>query len=243
MLANQLNICTPISLAEMNDASLMKRTDTKFLVPSHLLPSIVAQLQHDYRILQIGPDRLMTYNSTYYDTPENHFYHTHHNGRAHRIKVRIRNYVESDLSFLEVKQKDSYGNTVKKRIKVTKVPTKLEGKQHQFVTETTHQDFMLEQSITNAFSRFTLVQNSLKERVTFDTKLAFNESAFNDDLAIVELKQARLDRDSLVYSTLKNMGIHPYSISKYCIGMAHTFPLIKQNFFKSKFLRINKLTK
>lgn len=242
MLSHHLHRYPSISLEEMNDASLMKRTDTKFIVPSGLLPGIIDQIQQDYKVLQVGANRLMTYNSTYYDTPQNHFYHTHHNGRAHRIKVRIRTYVESDLSFLEVKQKDSYGNTIKKRIKVTDEPQELIDDKQRFITTITRQKFHLQQSITNAFRRFTLVQNSLKERITFDTGLTFNKVPFNQKLAIIELKQEQLDRNSPLYRALKNMRIHPYSISKYCMGMAHTYPLLKQNIFKPKFLKINKIT-
>lgn len=241
MEKRSLDIFTPISLSEMNEAALMKRTDTKFLVRTADLPTILACLNESYSVLQVGADRLMTYNSAYYDTPNAYFYHMHHNGLAHRVKVRIRNYVESNLSFLEVKQKDSYGNTIKKRIKVAEAPQVLQNELHQFVTTTTGQNFELEQSISNSFNRFTLVRQDLKERVTFDTNLAFDGNSFYPGLAIVELKQARLDRNSLLYSTLKACGTHPYSISKYCMGMAANSPELKQNQFKPKFIKINKL--
>ncbi len=241
MEREELNIFQPISLSEMNEAALMKRTDTKFLVKITDLPAILSFLKDSYKVLQVGDDRLMTYDSVYYDTPDSNFYYMHHNGLAHRVKVRIRKYVESNLSYLEVKQKDSYGNTIKNRIKVGDAPQLLKNEFHQFVCNTTGQDFELLQSISNRFNRFTLVRLDLKERVTFDTNLAFDGHTFYPGLAIVELKQARLNRNSQLYTTLKAKGIHPYSISKYCMGMAANSPELKQNKFKPKFIKITKL--
>ncbi|MDB4173907.1 polyphosphate polymerase domain-containing protein [Bacteroidia bacterium] len=242
MQKSQLNILQPISLSEMNEVSLMKRVDTKFLVRTAALPAIIDTIKNSYRVLQIDENRLMTYKSAYYDTPQAYFYHMHHNGLSYRIKIRVRNYVESELSFLEIKQKDSQGNTVKNRVKVPDINTSLSGEFADFITNTTGQQFQLEQSIVNSFNRFTLVHIGMKERVTFDLNLAFNDIPFQKGLAIIELKQESLDRTSPLFSTLKKQGIHPYSISKYCMGMARTHQQLKQNRFKPKFLKINKLT-
>ena len=242
MDALNLDIFDSISLDEMNSVSLMKRMDTKFVLHRDTIQGILVKIQPDYKILQVASDKLMTYNSIYFDTEDDHFYHMHHNGHSHRLKVRIRNYLESDLCFLEVKQKDSQGNTLKKRIKVNELTSTLDEEAITFVTKTTAKQIKLYRSIENQFNRFTLVSTRLQERVTIDTNLSYNGVILNEDLVIIELKQEKLNRLSPLFRALKAQSINPYSISKYCMGMASTKPDLKQNLLKPKFLKINKVT-
>ena len=233
---------SPISLAEMDEVKLMKRMDTKFIVNTKYIPELLNALTTDYRILEIGGNRLMTYDSLYYDTSNLKFYLDHHNKRTNRIKIRKRNYVESGITFLEIKQKDNKGITNKSRIPLTEYSSDISEAGHSFVTKTTNQQLNLKQSITNRFNRLTLVGINHQERVTIDFNLAYNGDSFNDNLAIIELKQEKLDRNSPLFQQLKSRNIHPYSISKYCIGMAATNPELKQNNFKRKMLTIKKKT-
>jgi hypothetical protein len=87
-----------------------------------------------------------------------------------------------------------------------------------------------------------LVSIKEQERATIDFNLSFNGDIFNPNLAIIELKQEKLRRSSPMFQILKKRGIHPNSISKYCIGISEMHPDIKQNFFKRKKLIINKIT-
>ena len=95
-------------------------------------------------------------------------------------------------------------------------------------------------SISNRFNRITLVSNNAVERVTMDFNLGFNGTVMNQNLVIIELKQEKLDRTSKLFQALKQRQVHPYSISKYCMGMATTKPQLKQNYFKHKIITINK---
>ena len=95
----------------MDSVSLMKRVDTKFIIHIEQLPQLLDIVYNDYRVLEINQNRVMTYKSNYFDTPNSNLYLLHHNGKSSRVKVRIRNYVESNLFFLEVKQKSNRGNT------------------------------------------------------------------------------------------------------------------------------------
>jgi hypothetical protein len=103
----------PISLPEMDGVGLMDRADTKFLLPKNKVVDLLTDVLNDYKVLEVKNDRVMTYNSLYYDTPEKDFYNWHHNGKVNRLKIRIRNYVESNIYFLEVKRKDGKGKTKK----------------------------------------------------------------------------------------------------------------------------------
>lgn len=240
-----LNQFKSISLDEMNDVSLMKRTDTKFVVNIKFIHLILEKLKDHYSVLEIDKRRIMKYSSLYLDTPEFKFYHDHHNGRVNRTKIRQRKYVDSNLTFLEIKQKNGKGETNKSRIKIDDFETLLKKSSDEFIQKITNKKFKLVPSLWNRFNRITLVNLKNKERVTIDLKLSYtinnSEKSYND-LVIVEVKQSRFNRNSIVVKTLKNFKYYPYSISKYCIGVVNIYKDLKHNLFKKKLLRINKIT-
>lgn len=234
----------PISLMEMDDVSLMNRSDTKFILPISEVLEILSSVSDKYQVLEVNNNRLMTYKSLYYDTPEHAFYQWHHNGKINRIKVRIRNYVESNLHFLEVKRKNGKGMTKKSRIQIRGFEKKLTESSKNFITEVTNKDFQLSPILENKFNRITLVSKTFKERATIDFNLNFlngNDQKNYENLAIIEIKQESVNRNSPVYKALKIRHILPNSISKYCLGMVSLYNDIKHNSFKGKLLQIQKL--
>ena len=104
-ISNAIHGFKKITLEEMNAVSLMKRTDTKYIVNVNFLAPILEDLQKEYQVLEIDNRRIMNYSSVYFDTPEFKFYFDHHNGKVNRTKIRQRKYVDSELTFLEIKQK------------------------------------------------------------------------------------------------------------------------------------------
>lgn len=235
---------SPISLEEMNSVALMKRTDTKFIINKSQLISVLNKLKNSYRVLEIKKDRIMSYSSLYFDTVDNKFYNDHHNGKNNRTKVRQRKYIESDLCFLEVKQKNGKGETNKSRIPVSDFEMNLTKISKDFISSTTNQQYNLIPSLWNKFNRITLVNLKSKERVTIDLNLSYtiNDREKNfDNLVVVEVKQERFDRKSEIVKTLKSIRQHPYSISKYCIGMISLYKDLKYNIFKKKLIKINNI--
>ena len=109
---------TPISLAEMAGVKLMNRIDTKFVANARLLPEILRLAQQDYYVQEIDGQRLTAYDTLYYDTLDLQMYLRHHDRQLRRQKIRVRTYVDSQLTFLEVKNKSNKGRTKKKRIEV-----------------------------------------------------------------------------------------------------------------------------
>jgi hypothetical protein len=236
---------TSTSLADMDGVALMKRTDTKFIIHKDELQGLLKHMCKFYNVLEIEENRVMTYSSLYFDTPNKKFYLDHHNGKVNRTKIRMRKYIESDLCFLEIKQKDGKGKTNKSRIPLPDFELNLEDNSKDFIGEITQESFDLAPSIWNGFNRITLVNKKAKERVTIDLNLTFQinqESKSYSDLVIIELKQERYDRNSPIVKSLRYLRQHPYSISKYCVGMANLYPNLKSNLFKNKLLKINKLT-
>src|SRR5687767_7859268 len=107
----------PISLDEMDGVKLMDRTDTKFLFKAEQLPAFLEQLATSYRVLEINDRRICRYETLYFDTADFQLYLCHQNGKLNRYKVRFRRYVESDVSYFEVKLKNNKGRTIKTRVK------------------------------------------------------------------------------------------------------------------------------
>lgn len=106
----------PIGLAEIGErASLMTRTDRKYLVPVASAHRLLAALDGDVRVLEIDDARTFGYRSTYYDTADLVSYRTAATGRRRRFKVRRRDYLDTGASFLEVKTLTGRGQSSKVR--------------------------------------------------------------------------------------------------------------------------------
>lgn len=236
----------PISLAEMKDIKLMNRIDKKYLATIDQLVQLLVMAQGKYMVQQIDGKRYNRYHTIYFDTPDEEMYTMHHNGRLVRQKVRVRTYLDSDDTFLEVKNKNNHGRTKKKRMAVGSVHTLREDGGDTLLAK--HANYLLDDlvpKVENRFERITLVNMAKTERLTIDCHVKFHhcetdmEDTF-DRLVIIELK-----RDGNVYSPVKSMlrelRIKPSGFSKYCIGSALTKPSLKRNRFKSRFVRINKL--
>ena len=97
----------PISLSEMDGVKLMNRTDTKFAFEVTKLPLLIQKMIPFYRVLAINDKLIHDYKSLYFDTDNRKFYLDHHNRRVNRNKIRFREYVGSDLIFLEIKRKNT----------------------------------------------------------------------------------------------------------------------------------------
>lgn len=254
-LTDIISTFDPISLSEMEGVKLMNRIDTKYAVSIDLLPSILTAAKVDYFAQEIDGQRIATYDTLYYDTNTLDMYMRHHDKQLVRQKIRVRQYVDSNLTFLEIKRKNNKGRTKKKRIAVPgfdiHAETLGQSKRELWSVE----DFIATKSrytweqisphLSTRFERITLVNKAKTERLTIDMNLIWDnvvtgkKKSFNN-LVIIELK-----RDGNVSSPMNkimlDLRIHPFKISKYCIGTALTTPDIKKNRFKDKIRKIEKL--
>lgn len=234
----------PISLLEMDRVKLMNRVDTKFAFSKVQLLDILPALVHSYRILEIENTRSPFYESLYLDNQAFKFFKDHHNGRTNRFKVRFRKYVESNLTFLEIKHKIK-GRTDKKRVKVEEIPDGLKENHLDFIRNVLQEEHQLNAVLWNSFHRLTLVNKYSNERLTldFDLKFKWNDESVNfSNLIIAELKQETVDRSSPFFQLMKSFGIRPYRLSKYCIGSIELYGnRLKFNRFKRKLLKLKKI--
>jgi hypothetical protein len=238
-IKNLLHDFNSITLQEMDGVSLLKRTDTKFVLTIDQLAELLDLVKDNYRALEINNQRLMSYQTTYYDTIHYQFFYHHHNQRKNRYKVRTRTYLNGGLSFLEVKFKNNKSQTIKSRSLIELDSFIPNG--HQILLDANLDQLHLQKSLVNDFQRFTLTDKDLTERTTIDLNIAFNGSVWQKNLVILELKQPKLNRNSLVFRALKQMHVQPTSFSKYCIGLSLQDNQMKNNNFKSTFNLINKL--
>ena len=244
MNVSKLSGFASISLEEMNGVSLLKRVDTKFLTTNSELSKLLPLLYSDYQILEIEGNRLMNYSTLYFDTKDLRCYMEHHNGKAKRHKIRIRRYVESDICFLEVKEKQNSGMTNKVRCSIDDFETNLSPESKKFIEKATKKDWELEPALHNYFKRFTLVNTQRSERVTIDTGLEYKTDSTTKNfknVVVIEVKQEKQNTRTPIYSILKSNRIRTVSFSKYCMGVANIFSGVKSNKFKELNLKINQL--
>lgn len=250
LLDSFLNSYEPISLSEMDKVQLMNRVDTKFLLNYNQLPYLLEKALEHYRVVEIDGQRISPYSSIYLDTENAEMYRMHHNRKLNRYKVRIRSYVNSGITFLEVKRKNNKGRTAKERIKI-------ENSKFETITlDEAEQEFIIEKSpyiysslrpqLQNFFQRITFVDKQETERVTVDIGLRYSEIGGKNtlkinNLVVIEMKQSGHSH-SFFRDYLKEQAIYPANMSKYCLGMILTYPNLKNNRFKKKLRLINKIT-
>ncbi len=223
----------------------MKRVDTKFVFNRILLEEIFPLLVDQYKLLYVNDVVKSKYTSLYFDTKDFKFFMNHHNGKLNRSKVRFREYIDSQVSFLEVKRKTPKGKTIKKRIQVDGLTKTLNLDQKQFIKIRLKEDYELFYCHTNFFHRITMVNKFLKERITIDFDLRFEseKKTIKDEtshIVIAEVKQEKLDRTSFFYKLMKENGVRPSSMSKYCIGTSLLNKDLKANRFKKNFRVLTK---
>ena len=104
-----------ITLDEMSSIKLMNRVDTKYVLSEECCLELLRRAVGDYSVQVIGDVRAARYETLYYDTPSWEMYTVHHNRKLTRQKIRTRTYIETMLSFVEVKNKTNRGRTKKRR--------------------------------------------------------------------------------------------------------------------------------
>ncbi len=226
------------TLRELNELGMDNRVDSKYLLPIDLLGDVLEHLSKSYSILTVDNKKVFTYENTYFDTPDRFFYHSHHNGKLNRQKLRFRRYKESDLCVLETKLKTNKSRTIKQRIRVED-----DGQNDitGFLNEQIHSTRdNLSPKLFNNYRRMTFTHLHKKEKVTIDFNLGFENPDSHqryhiDDYFIVEVKTESKSQHSEFSLYCKEKGIRKKRFSKYCMGTCLTNnDDVKKNNFKKK---------
>lgn len=247
-----LNEMEPISLDDMSAVKMMNRIDTKYVVDDLTVNKLFELIKDEYYVQEIDGKRISAYDSVYYDTADNHMYIIHQDKKLKRDKLRVRNYVDTGTYFCEVKHKNNHGRTKKKRIEVGEgvfADLKSDAATREFVENQlpTYDFDGFVKKLSTAFERVTVVNKGKTERITIDFNVRFHNFENGNECGIAPLVIIELKRDgqceSFFQKTLFELRVKPLSISKYCIGRALTDKTLKQNRFKKKIIKLEKLKK
>ena len=234
-----------ISLEEMNEVRLLNREDTKYIFNANSLADVLETASGLYKLLTINNLNLLSYQTLYFELPDLRLYHDHHKGMRSRYKVRFREYCDTGQVYLEVKEKNNKDRTIKDRMPVDKIEINLSEQSIEFIEKFIQVDAsQLMPSLWTNFSRLTLVNQEDKERITMDMNISFESNSGKQNLPFLIISEVKLDRNigqNTFAKLLKSHKIFPSKMSKYGVGTALLNPTIKQNRFKEKIIKLNKL--
>lgn len=233
-----------ISLQKLDDVKFMNRIDQKFILHQQELNNFLEDIQNEYDVLDIQGKRIFKYSSLYFDTDFLNFYADHHNGKPNRVKIRHREYQDTNTSFFEIKKKLKGSRTEKFRIEITGNPLIDKQSEQSLLKQHQLDHISLHPTILIDYCRITLSAKDLSERVTIDIGLQFQKQNLKEsleNLVIIEVKQNKVKRESAVIKALRKRRNRPLGISKYATGMVLMNAVQKTNAFKHKILKIKQL--
>jgi len=225
-----------ITLDDLNDlAGLQTRIDRKYVLTAQQADRALEAVGTRLAVLDIGGLRSFQYNSLYFDTPELTSYRAAATRRRRRFKVRIRHYVDSGFSALEVKTRGGRGETVKTRLVGEPgdlAPFTPDALRHiDGATENEGLARQLRATMWTAYRRSTLVDLDDRSRITIDRCLQASPDGGSwrllTDRLVVETKS--IDRTTPLDRALWAEHVRPVAISKYALAMAIHHPTLPAN--------------
>ena len=241
----QLAEFDPVALKELDGVKLLDRMDTKFVFRLEQLADVFRQMLPHYRALEIGGVRASRYETLYFDTDDFDLYTKHHSGKLNRHKLRYRRYVDSGLCFFEIKVKTNKGRTVKTRTQRKEIERYIQGSAEELLhVATPFNAGELKPKLWVLYTRCTFAGRASQERLTIDLDLRFaiGESQANfPKVVIAELKQDKSAADTPFTRIMRAKRIREGGMSKYCFGVMHLYPEVKQNLFKENARYIEEL--
>jgi len=228
-----------VGLEELNaEAALQTRVDRKYVIPEQQAQELLATFEGEVRVLEMDGSRCFAYDSVYFDTAGLDSYLLAAHGRRRRYKVRTRTYVDTAVSFLEVKTEGAREATVKERIPYQLSDrARLTAEGLEYVQETLATAVggapaaPLGPVLETRYHRTTLYLPESGSRATIDTGVTWQrpgEQAWVlDGAVILETKSGSasgpLDRHLWAH------GVRPSRISKFATGMAALCPDLPAN--------------
>jgi hypothetical protein len=234
---------SPVSLSGLDRVKLMNRVDQKYVLPENQLNDLLIEISPHYQVLEIDGKREFDYSSLYYDTGSLDFYRDHHNGKPNRVKVRRRDYIDTESSYFEIKQKIKGYRTEKYRVRTT-ANEAINLEEQDLLMQHDLGNLHLIPSVRIQYRRITLAGIQTAERITIDRALAFENAHGTehlDGLVIVEVKQEQVKRESPVIVSLRKRRNRPFGISKYALGVVLLRLSQKTNAFRHKITKIQQL--
>ena len=229
----------PIGLKELNNlAELQTRVDRKYFVPAELFHQLIARLADEMQVLEIDGRRTFGYESFYFDTPQLSTYRAHLQRRRQRFKARTRTYTDTGLCMFEVKLTGARGETVKQRVphpQELRAELTDDALNHLGSTlrDAYHQDLPagLRPTLVTSYRRTTFVSRTGEARLTCDVGLVCGdvEHEVRDTGTHVLVESKSAGRGSAPDRILRELGVRPAKVSKYCVAVAALHPELPSN--------------
>lgn len=225
----------PVSLTEINNvAEFQTRIDRKYLLKVNDVLEILRRTEVKFQALEIGGKRQFKYRSTYLDTEDMSLHKAAACKRESRHKLRVREYLDSQICFLEIKSQSRREESVKSRVEISlqvderNLKTDLRRLMEVSKTKNFEQfdSGMLKETVITLCTRTTLLAPNDSSRVTIDMDCSLStceeDVSIFEGWVIVEIKggpkASPFDRE------LWHSGHRPVPISKYALGVALFFP-------------------
>ena len=239
-VASAAALIDPIGLDELMElAELQTRVDRKYFVPADVFRTMIAELAGELRVLDIDGKRTFGYESVYFDTPDLATYRAHVQRRRLRFKARTRTYTDSGLCMFEVKLTGARGETVKERIKHPeqyRAELTEDALAHLKTTlcKAYHQDLPegLQPTLVTAYRRTTFVSRTGEARLTCDSGLRcldLNHEVRDTGTHVLVESKSGGQGGSAADRILRELGVRPASVSKYCVAVAALHPELPSN--------------
>lgn len=218
-MLEKLNDYKYVTLEDIKRFNIKNRKDTRYVLNKEKALEILNNISDEYSILEIEGDRVIGYETSYYDTKDFDFFNNHINNSSDKLNIRIRSYSTSLYSNMDIKESKN-GNRVNKIIERYDSRKSFD----EFIEKHTSYDaFSLEEKVAVHFNRFTFVNLETKEKITIDLDLGFttlNSFQSLPTIAIIEIKSEKSFYKSSFKKLLKKFDIKPNPISKYCLAIS-----------------------
>jgi len=213
------------------------------------------ELKDNYFILSIKNNSIFVYDNTYMDTDDFIFFHQHEKNLKSRVKVRTRQYVDSNIAFFEFKQKD--GDLIRKSrfdmpIEEAKEMTNNGKAFYQNMCNSlklpyTHAN--LKPKLRTLYKRITLCSKKNDERITIDFDIKLQDITEKGKtlismwpVAIIETKSSHKKCKSHII--LNQLHSKPARwCSKYCLGIVYGGLVSETKHFKNTMKFIDTVNK
>jgi hypothetical protein len=226
-----------IGSEELPPTPLQRKNALKYVVLSSKLNAILSELSKEFRLVGHAGETKKQVSLIYYDTPQFRFFHDHLNGKLNRVKIRVKVSGNEGLGFLEIWKRKNRGGVVRQRYL-------LEDETLECSANQVLMDFSPELELSGVspvlvarFNRSVLIRDDGKERVTVDTGLEFFKPDGSGpvrsfrNLAFLEMRKVKYE-NFLLDTLLKVNKIRKQRYSKYCLGVASSYPGVKANLYK-----------
>lgn len=237
-----------VGLSQVANSATSNRIDTKFALREESVFEVLNDLKDECRILDVDGQKFSTYRTQYFDTESYALFRRHHAGRSNRYKVRARTYLNTQMSYVEIKRRTPAGMTTKVRRPTEQFETRLTAASREFIdTHCSIGASELMPMLLNSFDRICLVSKNASERLTIDLNVEIEtgvEPICLQGVAVAEFKQERSnrsDRDAAFLRQMRAINVRPTRFSKYCMGLLLTNSDIKHNRFKPQLKELGRL--